>query len=178
MHKILTKLLRGTYALYCRFWNRQYYRYEGIHRSVVFAPAFPGLIQIMAPEKCSIGKGSVLNAASVIHCAGGVTIGSNVHIGHGLCIYSSNHNYLSNQSIPYDKKDIVESVVIEDCVWIGANVSIVPGVTIGEGAVVGMSAVVSRNVPSGAIVVGNPAKVIGYRDLKTYAKLKNEGKFC
>lgn len=43
---------------------------------------------------------------------------------------------------------------------IGANATILPGVTIGEGAMVGAGAVVTKNVPSGAVVIGNPAKVV------------------
>jgi acetyltransferase-like isoleucine patch superfamily enzyme len=40
-----------------------------------------------------------------------------------------------------------------------------------------MGAVVTKNVPPGAIVGGNPAEIIGYRDLETYERLKQEGKF-
>ncbi|MFX9023880.1 acyltransferase, partial [Acinetobacter baumannii] len=47
---------------------------------------------------------------------------------------------------------------------IGANATILPGVTIGERAMVGAGAVVTRSVPPNAIVVGNPAKIIGYVD--------------
>jgi UDP-2-acetamido-3-amino-2,3-dideoxy-glucuronate N-acetyltransferase len=47
---------------------------------------------------------------------------------------------------------------------IGANATILPGVTIGARAMVGAGAVVTRSVPSGAVVVGNPAKIIGYVD--------------
>ena len=165
-YKILT-------SLFCRLWNRQYYKFPGISADVIFAPAFPGMIRIISPQNCKIGHKTVINAGAVIHCAGGVTIGKYVHIGHGLCIYSSNHNYASDKSIPYDEMSILKPVEINDCVWIGANVSIVPGVKTGEGAVIGMGAVVTHDVPMCAIVGGNPAAVIAYRDKETYLRLRD-----
>jgi len=175
---LLLKIFRRFHAVLCRLWNQQYYQYPNISSDVVFSAAFPGIVKIVSPQHCTIGKGTVINADTVIHCEGGVTIGSYVHIGHGFCVYSSNHNYESDTSIPYDEVDILKPVGIGDCVWMGANVSIVPGVTIGEGAIVGMGAVVTRDVPAGAIVGGNPAKVIGSRDMGTYFRLKREGKFA
>lgn len=53
-------------------------------------------------------------------------------------------------------------VVIEEDVWIGANVSILPGVKIGRGANIGTGAVVRQSVPPYSIVIGNPAKIIGF----------------
>ncbi len=50
--------------------------------------------------------------------------------------------------------------IIKKGARIGANATILPGVVIGEGAVVGSGAVVTRNVPSGATVVGNPARIL------------------
>ncbi len=144
---------------------------------MLFAQSFHGLVIITNAERISIGRGSVINAWTAIHCAGGVSIGQFTHIGHGLTVYSSNHDYRSNKSLPYDEVDIVKPVMIGDYVWIGSNVSIVPGVSIGEGAVVGMGAVVTKDVPPGAVVGGNPAKIIGYRDMVTYERLKQEGKF-
>src|SRR5689334_5534751 len=47
---------------------------------------------------------------------------------------------------------------------LGANATVLPGVTIGEGAMIGAAAVVTTDVPANAIVVGNPAKVVGYVD--------------
>ncbi|HVZ31765.1 MAG TPA: WxcM-like domain-containing protein [Polyangiaceae bacterium] len=47
---------------------------------------------------------------------------------------------------------------------LGANVTILPGLTIGQNAVVGAGAVVTRNIPPNAIVVGNPARIVGYVD--------------
>jgi len=51
-------------------------------------------------------------------------------------------------------------VVIGNNVWIGESARILSGVTIGDGAIIGANAVVTRNVPSGAVVGGVPAKVI------------------
>jgi acetyltransferase-like isoleucine patch superfamily enzyme len=47
---------------------------------------------------------------------------------------------------------------------IGANSVVLPGVTIGEKALVGAGSVVTKDVPSRAIVAGNPARIVGYRD--------------
>lgn len=79
-------------------------------------------------------------------------------------------------SIPYDKEFIYKSVTIGENVWIGSRVIIIPGVHIGEGAVIGAGSVVTRDVPPCAIVWGNPAKVIKYRNKEQYDNLKKEGK--
>ena len=128
-------------------------------------------------SKFAIHSTSHLKSDTFIECSGGVKIGRYFHPGRGLTIFSTNHNYASDQSIPYDDVDILKPVEIGDCVWIGANVSIVPGVTIGEGAIIGMGAVVTRDVPAGAIVGGSPACVIGYRDIEKYEQLKVRGQF-
>lgn len=152
------------------------YKKNGIH--INFVPQ--GGWELMIAGDIShfeIHPTSHLKSDTFIECSGGVKIGKFFHVGRGLTIFSSNHNYASQNNIPYDDTDILMPVEIGDCVWIGANVSIVPGVTIGEGAVVGMGAVVTRDVPAGAIVGGNPAKIIGYRDMETFERLKCEGRF-
>jgi acetyltransferase-like isoleucine patch superfamily enzyme len=128
-------------------------------------------------SKFKIHPTSHLKSDTFIECSGGVEIGRYFHTGRGLVIFSSNHDYSSTKSIPYDEVDILRPVTVEDFVWIGSNVSIVPGVRIGEGAVVGMGAVVTKDVPPGAIVGGSPAKIIGYRDMAIFEALKQRGKF-
>ena len=53
-----------------------------------------------------------------------------------------------------------KGIVLEDNVWLGGNVVILPGVRIGEGAVIGAGAVVTRDIAPFSIAVGNPARVI------------------
>lgn len=118
---------------------------------------------------------SHIKSGTFIECSGGVRIGMHFHTGRGLTIFSTNHNYRSDRMIPYDDMDLPGPVVIEDFVWCGANVSVVPGVTIGEGAVVAMGAVVTRDVPPGAVVAGNPARIIGQRDMDLFQRLKAQG---
>lgn len=76
--------------------------------------------------------------------------------------------YFGRDSIPKDLANLEFSplspqTIIGNDVWIGQNVLIKPGVTIGNGAVIGMGSVVTRDVPSYAVVAGNPARIIKTR---------------
>ena len=70
-----------------------------------------------------------------------------------------------------------DNVIIDDFVWIGSDVTISGNVHIGEGAIIAIGSVVVKDVPRCAIVGGNPAKLIKYRDIERFEKLKSEGKF-
>lgn len=128
-------------------------------------------------SKFSIAPTSHLKSNTFIECSGGVKIGNYFHPGRGLTIFSTNHNYNSIKSIPYDEKVIIAPVKIEDYVWCGSNVTIVPGVNIGEGAIIGAGAVVTKDVPNYAIVGGNPATILKYRDIETFKQLKEQKKY-
>ena len=91
-----------------------------------------------------------------------VSIGNNVAIGqgeHDLKLLSTSTYFIDNS---YGKLTEKECVIKSD-VWIGSYAFIKRGVTIGYSAVVGTHAVVTKDVPDFAIVVGVPAKIIGYR---------------
>jgi acetyltransferase-like isoleucine patch superfamily enzyme len=128
-------------------------------------------------SKFRIDITSHLKSDTFIECSGGVYIGRYFHTGKGLTIFSTNHNYNSELSIPYDAINIEKPVIIKDFVWCGANVTIVPGVTVGEGVVIGAGSVVTKDVPDYAIIGGNPAKVLKYRDIELFKKLKEQNKF-
>ena len=110
-----------------------------------------------------------------IHCEGGVTIGFNSKIGEGCFIMTTNHNYLSETRVPFDHIGLMQKVEIGENCWIGAKSIICPGVKIEDGAIVAMGSVVTKSVPKGAIVGGNPAKIIKHRNLETFDNLAKQG---
>ena len=121
-------------------------------------------------EGDKIGDYTKIGKNAYFHSSGGLEIGRNVQMSRNVTIYTANHNYKSSTFIPYDNTEIMERVVICDNVWIGMNVSILPGVTVGKNSIIGMNAVISKDVPENAIVVGFN-RIIGYRELKTQTKL-------
>ena len=124
-------------------------------------------------QRISFGENVYLGPDSYWYGHGKITIGNNVIIGPRSTIWSVNHNYDSEVSLPYDEIDFHKEVIIHDHVWIGVNVNVSPGVTIGEGAIVAMGSVITKDVEPLAIVGGNPAKVLKYRNKEKYEKIKN-----
>lgn len=128
-------------------------------------------------QNIEIGDDVYIGPDAYIFAQGGLTIESGTIIGPRVTIMTNNHHYDGEdlEAIPYDGKNLLMKVAIGENVWIGANVSIVPGVTIGEGAIVAMGAVVTADVPKCAVVGGNPAKILKYRDIDRYEQLKQKG---
>lgn len=121
----------------------------------------------------SKGRESVHNGNFVVKGKGGILeIGSFCAIGVNVTVILSNH-YYDYPAIEFDfylkhfgqYPYIIENRknVIENDVWIGDNVVILPEVKIGTGAIIGAGAIVTKDVPPYAIVGGNPAKIIKYR---------------
>ena len=96
-----------------------------------------------------------------------VKIGNNVLLASKIYIsdcshgsYSGDENDSHPESIPHNRPLFSKPVVIEDNVWLGEFVSVLPGVTIGKGSIIGANSVVSKNIPANVIAVGSPAKPI------------------
>ena len=95
-----------------------------------------------------------------------VTIGKNVFFGPGVYIMTPIHPlrgidrqlYKSSKGY-YTDKEYGKPVMIEDNVWVAANVTICGGVTIGHDTVIGAGSVVTRSIPAGVFACGNPCKV-------------------
>ena len=104
-----------------------------------------------------------------VHIVGsvGVHIGNDVLLASKIFISDLNHGAYGNSgthdsplSIPKDRPLVCSPVIIEDKVWIGEFVSVLPGVTIGEGSIIGTMSVVTKSIPPYCIAVGSPARVI------------------
>lgn len=95
----------------------------------------------------------------------GAVIGNYVMIAPNVTIYSSTHIFLSTE-IPMVMQGQTKEVasIIEDDVWIGNRVIIMPGLKIGTGSIIGAGAVVTKNVEPFSIVGGVPAKLIRKRN--------------
>lgn len=97
-----------------------------------------------------------------------VTIKSGVQIWDGVRIeddvFVGPNATFTNDHMPRSRQhsDRFLETTVRQGASIGANATILPGLTIGLNAVVGAGAVVTRDVPANAIVVGNPARIIGY----------------
>ena len=114
-----------------------------------------------------IGRHARLNGCTIV-AADRVDVGADCVLG--SCEV---RDHLPYSESPADRRHPGQAhpVVIEDNVWIGGQVSVLPGVRIGRDAVVGIHAVVFDDVPSGVIVGGNPARVL--RRLDSHASGDN-----
>jgi acetyltransferase-like isoleucine patch superfamily enzyme len=96
-----------------------------------------------------------------------VIIGNNVLMASKIYISDCSHgSYIGNENdslpstCPVDRPLFTKPVVIEDNVWLGEFVSVLPGVIIGKGTIVGSNSVVTKSLPANVIAVGTPAKPI------------------
>jgi acetyltransferase-like isoleucine patch superfamily enzyme len=110
----------------------------------------------------TIDYGCVIGSGVRIHCnvyvAQFTTIENDVFLAPGVMIANDRHPIC---------KDCMRGPTIKRGARVGINATLLPEVVIGENALVGAGAVVTKNVPAGAVVVGNPARVIGKaKDLK------------
>ena len=104
--------------------------------------------------KIIIGDRSALNCYCRLFGHGLIEIGEDTQIGPGTIITTTDHDYQSNLETRF------KGVVIGRGVWIGANVTILPGAEIGDFAVIGAGSVVSRKIPPRSLALGIPARVV------------------
>lgn len=110
----------------------------------------------------TIGDNVGISQAALV-CHKSITIGDNVKIGGGVCIYDTDFHSLDpiiRRSSEDLKNRAEQPVVIGNDVFIGAKSIILKGVTIGNNSVIGAGSVVTKSVPANQIWAGNPAKFI------------------
>ncbi|KAH8125131.1 hypothetical protein ACSS6W_010724 [Trichoderma asperelloides] len=123
-------------------------------------PIVEGPLKMDYGYNVRLGKNVFVNANSTWIDTCPITIGARTIMGPSCSFYSGthplDHRVRNGTRGPESGKPIV---VGEDC-WLGGGVTVLAGVTIGKGSVVGAGSVVTKDVPEGVVVVGNPARVL------------------
>ena len=123
-----------------------------------------GNVVVTAPFYCdygvniSVGENFYTNHNVTILDGAKVTFGDNVFIAPD-CVFSTAGHPIDTEQRNLGL-EIALPITVGDNVWIGTNVSVLPGVTIGSNVVIGAGSVVNRNIPDGVIAAGNPCRVI------------------
>ncbi|MEG0736913.1 MAG: sugar O-acetyltransferase [Longicatena sp.] len=121
-------------------------------------------VEIIQPFWCdygyniTLGHDVFINNNCTILDGAEVVIGNHVFIAPDCGIHTAGHPLdieQRNAGLEY-----AYPITIQDNVWIGANVTILPGVTIGKNSVIGAGAVVNKDIPEGVIAAGNPCRVL------------------
>jgi maltose O-acetyltransferase len=120
------------------------------------------MAQFHSGRRISLGDRSGIGERAVLN--GTIRIGNDVMMGPDVMMYANNHAF-ERTDVPMNRQGFgpERPITVEDDVWIGARAIILSGVLIGRGAVVGAGAVVTKHVPAGAVVAGNPARILRYR---------------
>ena len=113
-------------------------------------------------KNITVGCRTFINMGCKFQDWGGISIGDDCLIGHGCTLCTINHSV-----DPSHRGDMIPAPIrIGNKVWLGANVTVLPGVVIGDGAIVAAGAVVTKDVPENTIVAGCPARIIKQIDMK------------
>lgn len=114
-------------------------------------------------EGLIIGDDTYIGPHSVLGAGGGIIIGRDVTMGAYVQLLAENHG-IADPNRPISEQGVTrQGITVADGCWLGNGVIVLDGVHIGEGAVVGAGSVVTRDIPAGAVAVGNPARVITQR---------------
>ncbi len=148
------------------------------HRKEILDELFGNMgsnVNIDTPFYCdygkhiSVGNNVIININCTFVDCNKIEIGNNVLIASNVQLYTATHspdyherlveNWEADSGLPYFRT-YAQPIKIEDNVWIGGGVIILPGVTIGKNSVIGAGSVVTKSIPENSVAVGNPCKVI------------------
>lgn len=105
-----------------------------------------------------LGRDTSINQGTILSARQAVAIGDGTRIGENCSIRDSDHRV--DPDLPVAESGFVtRPVTIGSNVWLGRQVTILPGVTIGDGAVIGAHSLVNRDIPARAIAFGTPARI-------------------
>ena len=152
--------------------NKYYKKLKYIGQGV----RFNGISNIHGLNFIELGDNVHIGNNAWIKGEGGLYIGDNTHISRNLVLYTINHQY-NGELLPYDNKSIKKKVIIDNNVWIGMNVIILPGTHIEEGCIIGAGSVVSGKVEKLSIYGASLGKIIKLRDEEHYNRLNKNKQY-
>ena len=140
--------------------KKSYYRFRGVSLESGCKIALKNFTIIDDCRNIYLKKNAEINAGCFLVGRDKIVIGENSTLAYRVTILTT-----ANPNGPCNKlaeiyKPMTAPVIVEDNVWIGAGSIILPGGTIGSMSVVAAGAVVTKDVPSGVLVAGIPAKVV------------------
>lgn len=156
-------------------------KYPNIHKTanigrsaVVHVPR-----NLYMAERTNINKDAVImnvHAKFIMKRLSGAAIGLTVVTGNHMSIpgmpFKDVTDEIKLNADAWDELD--KDVVVDEDVWIGSHVTLLPGTHVGRGAILGAGSVVRGSVPPYAIVIGNPAKVVGFRFVPEEAEIHEQ----
>lgn len=185
---ILIFVLKKMYMLPSKYFRAKIISIIGkLEGGQAFSTTIRALMQEYHGIKIGIGTyGPCFNLDQTWVGNGNLSVGNYTSIAKGVCIYTRNHPHDRPSTSPlfysalFTKNSVKEDEIeygkleIGNDVWIGQYAVILPSCHyIGNGAVIGAGCIVTRDVPSYAIVVGNPGKILKYRfDKDTIIKIE------
>lgn len=111
----------------------------------------------------SIGEGSEIGHDNIFSCTSSILIGKNVITADNVKYYTANHNYSDPNRLIKEQGEAQGTIVIEDNVWLGANVTVLRNSHISSGSIIGANSVVNGIIPPNEIWGGCPARKIKNR---------------
>lgn len=164
--KFLAVVAGIVYSLYDRFLLQPMYKsrlgFCGKNVTIRNLKGVPGRVL----SRVFLYDNVVMKSFTMVSNSGKLIVKQNSGASSGLVVITGNHqrvagNLFISEALTH-LHDEEKDVVIEEDVWLGYNVVLLAGVTVGRGATVGAGTVCVKSVPPYAIVMGNPAKVVGF----------------
>jgi putative colanic acid biosynthesis acetyltransferase WcaF len=115
-------------------------------------------VRIAVPWNIEIGDRSAVGDRAILYSLGPIALGERVTVSQGAHLCAGTHDH-RDPTMPLLKPPIV----VEHDAWVCADAFVGPGVRVGAGAIVGARCVVMKDVEPDAIMIGNPAKLLGRR---------------
>ena len=122
----------------------------------IWSTVVPSEFLVFPGGRLEIGDGTLVNYGTSIAATGSVRIGRRCLLGMYTIILDNDFHELEERT----RRPAPRPVVLEDNVWLGHRVLVLPGVTIGHDSAIGAGSVVMTSIPPRSVALGNPARVV------------------